>query len=236
MLWIFSALCKAVWLIRNALSNTGTDTGIESHSRTDSDTEHRCTQWGKAAVLVVAGAAPCRPLARQLHRPFLLTVCPVGADLHQGPGEAGPLVIVRDSQLRRDHRELGYIVRLVSISPTPNWGTSMSRAPTAVIAAVLGERQRHEPPKPSSRTNPAASASVPQKKALSSAWFWGKVSLWRAVAKPTPWLKYFRFKVRPWSLQAYTRLFNLAHVSWPFEVSKAVPKCNCLQDQSQRAL
>lgn len=35
MLWIFSALCKAVWLTWNALSNTGMYTGIKSHSRTD---------------------------------------------------------------------------------------------------------------------------------------------------------------------------------------------------------
>lgn len=74
-------------------------TGIKSHSKTDSDTEHRRTQWGKAAVLAMVGAAPSLPLGRQLHRPFLFTVCSVGTDFHQGPSEAGPFIIVWNSQL-----------------------------------------------------------------------------------------------------------------------------------------
>lgn len=52
---------------------------------------------GEAAVL--AGTAPL-PLGRELHRPLFFTVGSVGADLHQGPGEARPLVIVWNSQLQ----------------------------------------------------------------------------------------------------------------------------------------
>lgn len=96
MLWIFSALCKAVWLTWNALSNTGMYTGIKSHSRTDL-TPNMAHSAGEAAAL--AGAAPV-PLCRELHRPLLLAVGSVGADLHQGPGKARPLVVVWHSQLQ----------------------------------------------------------------------------------------------------------------------------------------
>lgn len=95
-LWRSSAWCKAVGLAWNAWSNTGTYTGIKSHSRTDSDTGRRLL----SGVKLLGWAAPAPlPLGRQLHRSFLLAVCTVGADLHQGPSEAGPFVVVGNSQL-----------------------------------------------------------------------------------------------------------------------------------------
>lgn len=76
MLWIFSALCKAVWLIWNALSNTGMYTGIKSHSKTDSDTEHWRTQQGKLlfwrvlllSLYAESSTAPSSSLSARLAR------------------------------------------------------------------------------------------------------------------------------------------------------------------------
>lgn len=263
-LWIFSALCKAAWLIWNALSNTGTYTGIKSHSKTDSDTENRRTRWGKAAVLAMAGAAspplPPLPLGRQLHRPFLFAVCSVGADLHQRPSEAGPFVVVRNSQLggkrqgiRRREGEAGHPsgpksqphlgAALLSQSgwlcTVKDQGLDLTHPPWAAASTAVKWRQVP-------RTSLAGSYSG-RKELLQSAaveknaWFYLIYLILRQSVLPEccckiyPLVKIFQIfqtKARPWSLQTSTCMFNFTHV-WPFAASEAAPKCNCLRDWGQ---
>lgn len=125
MLWIFSALCKAAWLIRNALSNTGTYTGIKSHSKTDSDTEHRRTRRGESCCSGDGGRcsfSSSRPIAP----PHLPLRCP--------PGWRGfPPGSERSGSTRRcaeqpaggeTHRELRERVGRPLTSLAQNWGAS----------------------------------------------------------------------------------------------------------------
>lgn len=245
-LWIFSAVCKAAWLIRNALSNTGTYTGIKSHSKTDSDTENRRTRRGKAAVLATVGASPPLPplpLGRQLHRPFLFAVCSVGADLHQRPSEAGPFVVVRNSQLgakRQGIRSRGAGGPAAPLaqnrSPTPEqrscrcqggcarWSTKACTSPTPrgqLLLQLLSDAKF-----------PGQTSQVPTQvgRSFYSLWQWKKkvwfyltyLTLRQSVlpeccCKVYPLVKIFQIfqtKVRPWSLQISTCMFNCT--CWPF--------------------
>lgn len=43
-------------------------------------------------------------------------------------------------------------------------------------------------------------------------------------------LQVFQTKARSWILQVCTRMVNVTHMSWPSEVSAAVPKSNPMQD------
>lgn len=144
MLWIFSALCKAVWLIWNALSNTGMYTGIKSHSETDSDTEHWRTQRGKLllwralllSLYAESSTAPSSSLSARLAR---ISTKVRAKRVHSSLcGTAS----CRTNQ-QRIHQDSGGAGWLPTLAQ--NWGTPLRRAPTAASMAVHTEAQRCVP-------------------------------------------------------------------------------------------
>lgn len=137
MLWIFSALCKAVWLIWNALSNTGMYTGIKSHSKTDSDTEHWRTQQGKLlfwrvlllSLYAESSTAPSSSLSARLAR---ISTKVRAKRVHSS--------LCGTASCRKTSRELirTPVVRDWFSLWTKTEAPPLRRAPTAISTAVYG--------------------------------------------------------------------------------------------------